>query len=82
MSQQGNPFENAVVESFFKTLKSEAVYLWDYETLADVEKRIPYFIEQVYNQKRLHSSLGYLSPMEFEQMLLEDQNPIRSVRSL
>jgi len=78
MSQKGNPFDNAMVESFFKTLKSEEVYLWEYETLADVEKRIPYFIEEVYNRKRLHSSLGYLSPNEFEQMLLEDQNPIRS----
>lgn len=78
MSRKGNPFDNAMVESFFKTLKSEEVYLWEYETLADVEKRIPYFIEEVYNQKRLHSSLGYLSPNEFEQMLSEKQNPIRS----
>jgi transposase InsO family protein len=78
MSRRGNPFDNAMVESFFKTLKSEEVYLWEYETLADVEKRIPYFIEEVYNQKRLHSSLGYLSPNEFEQMLSEKQNPIRS----
>jgi len=78
MSRKGNPFDNAMVESFFKTLKSEEVYLWEYETLADVEKRIPYFIEEVYNQKRLHSSLGYLSPNEFEQMLSEKQNPVRS----
>ncbi|NIO21242.1 MAG: IS3 family transposase [Candidatus Aenigmarchaeota archaeon] len=78
MSRRGNPFDNAMVESFFKTLKSEEVYLWEYETLADVEKRIPYFIEEVYNQKLLHSSLGYLSPNEFQQMLSENQNPIRS----
>jgi transposase InsO family protein len=78
MSQKGNPFDNAMVESFFKTLKSEEVYLWEYQTLADVEKRIPYFIEEVYNQKRLHSSLGYLSPNEYEEMLSENQNPIRS----
>ncbi|MFB0507175.1 MAG: integrase core domain-containing protein [Thermodesulfobacteriota bacterium] len=77
MSRRGNPFDNAMVESFFKTLKSEEVYLWEYETLADVEKRIPYFIEEVYNQKRLHSSLGYLSPNEFEQMLSGKQNPVR-----
>ena len=42
------------------------VYLWEYRTLTDVQKRLPYFIEQVYNQKRLHSSLGYHSPAEFE----------------
>jgi len=78
MSRRGNPFDNAVVESFFKILKSEEVYLWEYETLADVEKRIPYFIEEVYNQKRPHSSLGYLGPNEFEQMLLKNQNSIGS----
>lgn len=71
-------FENAVVESFFKTLNFEEVYLWEYETLADVQKRTPYFIEEVYSQKRLHSSLGYLSPNEFEQMLSEHQNPVAS----
>ena len=54
-------------ESFFKTLKQEEVYLWQYETFSDVVERIPYFIEQVYNQKRLHSSLDYVPPDEFEQ---------------
>jgi putative transposase len=67
-----------MVESYFKTLKSEEFYLKECETLADAEKRIPYFIEQVYNQKRLYSSLGYLSPNKFEQMPLKNQNPIRS----
>jgi len=42
--------------------------LWEYRTLADVEERLPYFIEHVYNQKRLHSALGYRPPNEFEEM--------------
>jgi len=67
MSGKGNPYDNALAESFFKTLKQEEVYLWDYETFEDVIQRIPYFIEQVYNHKRLHSSLDYVPPDEFEQ---------------
>jgi len=57
---------NATIKSFFRTLKVEEVYLWEYETYADVIDRIPYFIEDVYNRKRLHSSLGYMPPEEFE----------------
>jgi transposase InsO family protein len=49
MARRGNPYDNAVAESFLKTLKTEEGYLWEYETLADVEKRVPYFIEKVYN---------------------------------
>ncbi len=77
MARKGNPYDNAVVESFLKTLKTEEVYLWEYQTLADVEKRVPYFIEQVYNQKRLHSALHYRPPDEFERMFLSNnlQNP-------
>ena len=77
MSRKGNPYDNAAAESFFKTLKTEEVYLWEYQTLEDVKKRIPYFIEQVYNQKRLHSALNYRPPTEFENMLLthKTQNP-------
>jgi putative transposase len=66
MSRSGNPYDNATMESFFKTLKYEEVYLSEYETQADVRERIPYFLEEVYNRKRLHSSLGYLSPVNFE----------------
>ena len=69
MVAKGNPYDNALAESFFKTLKQEEVYLWEYETFSDVIKRIPYFIEDVYNRKRLHSSLGYRPPEEYERLL-------------
>jgi len=76
MSSKGNPYDNAKAESFMKTLKQEEVYLWDYSTFEDAQKRIPYFIDAVYNQKRLHSSLDYLPPNEFEDKLLEkEQKP-------
>jgi putative transposase len=66
MSRRGNPYDNAMVESFFKTLKQEEVYLTEYRTMHDVRDRLPRFIEDVYNRKRLHSSLGYIPPSEFE----------------
>lgn len=68
MSAKGYCYDNAFMESFFKTLKAEEVYLTEYETIEDVEKNIPRFIEAVYNRKRLHSSLGYKSPMEYEKL--------------
>ena len=66
MSGKANPYDNAKMESFFRTLKVEEVYMFEYETYAEVLERIPYFIEEVYNRKRLHSSLGYMPPEEFE----------------
>ena len=68
MARKGNPYDNAAAESFMKTLKCEEVYLWDYQTVEDVKKRIPYFLEEVYNQKRLHSALGYCPPNEYERV--------------
>lgn len=65
-SEKGNPYDNAWVESFMKTLKVNEVYMWEYRTYLDVIDRVPHFIEEVYNKKRPHSSLGYLSPEEFE----------------
>lgn len=66
MSAVGNPYDNAKAESFFKTLKHEEVYLNEYRTFAEAEAHLGQFIEAVYNVKRLHSSLGYRPPVEFE----------------
>jgi transposase InsO family protein len=66
MSAVGNPYDNAKAESFFKTLKQEEVYLKEYYSFTDAEQNLTTFIEKVYNEKRLHSSLGYLPPAEFE----------------
>ena len=74
MTAKGSPYDNATIESFFRTLKVEEVYLWEYETFQDVIERIPYFIEDVYNSKRLHSSLGYIPPEEFEHIFIENNS--------
>jgi transposase InsO family protein len=66
MAAVGSPYENAKAESFFRNLKMEEVYLKDYRDFEEAEEDIGQFIEEVYNQKRLHSSLGYLPPVEFE----------------
>ena len=73
MARTGNPYENAMMESFFKTLKYEEVNLCEYETFHDVVTRLPYFLEEVYNQKRLHSAIGYLPPDDFEKLLVEQE---------
>jgi transposase InsO family protein len=69
MSRSGNPYDNAQCESFMKTLKYEEVYRNEYRDLAEARAQIGAFIEQVYNQKRLHSALGYLPPARFEAQL-------------
>ncbi len=75
MSRRGNAYDNAQAESFIKTLKYEEVYLREYETMAEARTCISHFLEAVYNQKRLHSALGYLPPVEFEQRNLQPVSP-------
>jgi transposase InsO family protein len=69
MSRKGNPWDNAACESFMKTLKYEEVLRNEYRDLAEARASIPEFLEKIYNQKRLHSALGYLPPVEFEAQL-------------
>ena len=66
MSRPANPYDNASCESFIKTLKREEIYANEYENLEHLRSNIEEFIERYYNQKRLHSALGYRSPEEFE----------------
>lgn len=69
MSRRGNVFDNALAESFIKTLKYEEVYRTEYRNLEEAKACIQEFLEKVYNRKRLHSALGYRSPQVFEQSL-------------
>jgi len=67
MSRKGNPYDNAACESFMKTLKYEEVYRNEYRDFSEARASICEFLERVYNERRLHSALGYLPPAEFEQ---------------
>ena len=73
MSRKGNPWDNAACESFMKTLKHEEVHRTEYRNLADARARIGKFLESIYNDRRLHSSLAYRSPSEFEESLALEQ---------
>ena len=82
MSKPTKPEDNVFIESFFKTLKKEEVYFKKYNNVSDVLKSLPRFIEEVYNKKRLHSSLGYKSPEEFEAMILKFNPTNRPVQKI
>ena len=69
MSRKGNPYDNAIAESFMKTLKTEEVYLNEYDGFSSTLENLGRFIEIVYTTKRLHSSLGYRPPEEFESLI-------------
>lgn len=75
MSRRGNPYDNATCESFMKTLKYEEVHRQEYRHLEEARTSIQHFLEKIYNAKRLHSSLGYRPPLEFERNLLTSKNP-------
>jgi putative transposase len=78
MAAKGTPTDNAFVERFMRTLKEEEVYLHEYRDLADARAHIGRFLEEVYMCKRLHSSLGYLPPAEFEAQWQAEQLAIVS----
>lgn len=82
MSRKANPWDNAACESFMKTLKCEEVYRTEYRDLAHARSHIGEFLETIYNRKRLHSSLGYVPPAEFERGLLGKQNTDAASRRL
>jgi putative transposase len=74
MARAGNPYENAMMESFFKTLNYEEVNLCECDIFEDLAASLPYFTEEVYHQKRLHAALGYRSPQAFEEAPLNQEN--------
>lgn len=74
MSRKANCWDNAVAESFFKTLKAECIYHQNYRTIKEAELAVFEYIEIWYNRRRLHSALGYLSPLEFESKYYQLEN--------
>ena len=82
MSKVGTPTDNAFIESFFRTLKYEEVYFKKYQTKEDVINNLPKFIQEVYNTKRLHSSLGYKTPKEFEAEVLKVIPAMRPIQKI
>lgn len=79
MSRKANPWDNAACESFMKSLKYEEVLRNEYRDLGEARRSIVRFLERVYNEKRLHSALGYCPPVEFEQALLARKQAAQTV---
>lgn len=73
MAEVGESNQNGFAERVIRTIKEEEVYLSDYRSFEEARERIGEFIDSVYNQKRIHSSLGYLTPSEFEEQWQEEQ---------
>jgi len=82
MSKVATPEDNAFIEAFFKTLKSEEVYARGYETMQDVIRQLPKFVDEIYNNERLHSSLGYKPPAEFEKEVMKLKPADRPVQKI
>ena len=82
MSRKGNPYDNAMAESFMKTLKSEEVYINEYCNFTDARNNIKRFIEIVYNNKRLHSSLGYRTPEEVEAQFINQLSTLTTTETV
>jgi transposase InsO family protein len=80
MSRKGNPWDNAACESFMNTLKYEEVFRSEYRDLHEAHRSIREFLEKIYNEKRLHSALGYVPPTEFEANLAAQQKEAASRR--
>jgi transposase InsO family protein len=77
MSRGGNVYDNSLAESFIKTLKYEEVYRTEYHNLEEAKASMQQFLEKIYNQKRLHSALGYRPPREFEKSLSVSASGVR-----
>jgi transposase InsO family protein len=80
MAEVGESNQNGFAERVIRTIKEEEVYLSDYQSFEEANERIGEFIESVYNQKRIHSSLGYLTPSEFEEQWQEEQTRLTQNR--
>ena len=74
MSRKGNCWDNAVAESFFHTLKTELIYLEDFDTHEQAQTVVFEYIEVFYNRQRCHSANGYLAPLLYEQALKTNES--------
>lgn len=82
MSRKGNPYDNAMAESFMKTLKAEEVRINEYRSFTEARNNIEQFIEMVYNKKRLHSSLGYKTPEEVEATFIHSYTTLATTKTV